>query len=251
MIHTLSLAERQERFENARNSVTRDGGIGTLGEKTLHAVLKQYLEPDPEKREVRIGIGKIVADIYNDDGITEIQTRSYEKLKKKLPHLLETADVTVVLPLPHIKWLIWLDKDTGEMTQKRKSPKTGSLKDGLYELAKLRPFLTDKRLKIHIIMMDVEEYRNLDGWSDDGKRGSSRHERIPVNLCDEYLFCKRDDWKVFIPEGIEDEFTLKEYSKLLKTNVRAGAAGLYILRDMGIVSLIGKRKRENLYKICK
>ena len=38
-------------------------GIGTLGEKTLHALLKNYLEPDETKQEIRLGT--YYADIYN------------------------------------------------------------------------------------------------------------------------------------------------------------------------------------------
>ena len=39
-------------------------GIGTLSEKTVHAVLKNYLQPDEDHHE--IPIEGYVADIYND-----------------------------------------------------------------------------------------------------------------------------------------------------------------------------------------
>ena len=44
-------------------------GIGTYGEKTLHAVMKKYIEPDESKHEIKIG--KFVADIVNGEEITE------------------------------------------------------------------------------------------------------------------------------------------------------------------------------------
>ena len=128
-----------ERFEEAITAASHDGGIGTLGEKTLHAVLKYYIEPDPYFHEVSVG-GK-VADVYNEDGITEIQTRSLERLIKKLPPLLERANVRVVFPLPYRKWLAWVDPSTGEVSRRRRSPKTGRLYDSLYELAKLKKFM--------------------------------------------------------------------------------------------------------------
>ena len=49
------------------------GGIGTLGEKSLHAALKLYYEPDSSRHE--IPVGQYVADIVNEEGIIEIQTK--------------------------------------------------------------------------------------------------------------------------------------------------------------------------------
>lgn len=60
-------------LEHARRSVEllpRPCGIGTLGEQTLHAVIKYLLEPDPSCHEKRIG--SFVADIARADGIVEI-----------------------------------------------------------------------------------------------------------------------------------------------------------------------------------
>ncbi len=229
----------------AAEVVTHDGGIGTLGEKTLHAVIKQYLEPNEKYREVKVEAS--VADIFNEQGIIEIQTRSYEKLRKKLPTLLDTAPVTVVLPLPHRKTVTWVDPKTGESTVPRKSPKTGRPHDGLRELAKIRDFLPDPRLTVRIMLIDMEEYRNLDGWGNGGKRGSSRKERIPTGLVSEYILKERDDYAVFLPE-LPDEFTLKEYAKAAKLNQQRATAGLNILRELDLVRHIGKRGRENLYE---
>ena len=57
---TYSVGEKdEERFREAcrRQTVTEPNhdSIGTLGEKTLHAVLKSYYEPDADCHEVPIG----------------------------------------------------------------------------------------------------------------------------------------------------------------------------------------------------
>ena len=69
-------------FEAARQRIIGkkhdDKGIGTLSEKTLHAVLKAYYEPDEDNQEV--AVNGYYADIYNQDGIIEIQTRQLGKL---------------------------------------------------------------------------------------------------------------------------------------------------------------------------
>ena len=54
-------------------------GIGTLSEKTVHAILKNYYEPDEEKQE--IPIENSVADIFSDGGIMELHCISHSKGK--------------------------------------------------------------------------------------------------------------------------------------------------------------------------
>lgn len=69
-------------------------GIGTLGEKTLHRVLKAYFQPDPSKCEVRVG--PYVADALTGSGIVEIQTRSFYKLRPKLRQHRTIAEASAV-----------------------------------------------------------------------------------------------------------------------------------------------------------
>ena len=60
-----------ERFDAACRSVIgierERQGIGTLGEKTLHAVLKNYYQPDNTKQEIKIG--NFFADIADSGSI--------------------------------------------------------------------------------------------------------------------------------------------------------------------------------------
>ena len=76
----------EELFEHTKNKITgikrQRQGIGTLSEKTVHAVLKNYYAPDPDMHE--IPIENYVADIYTGKEIIEIQTRSFDKMRKKL-----------------------------------------------------------------------------------------------------------------------------------------------------------------------
>lgn len=69
----------EERFARAKNRVIgikrERQGIGTLSEKTMHAVLKNYYAPDVDMHE--IPIENFVADIYTGTEIIEIQTRFF------------------------------------------------------------------------------------------------------------------------------------------------------------------------------
>jgi len=88
----------QDRFEEAKNKIIgidrQRLGIGTLSEKTVHAILKNYYEPDEDRQE--IPIENYVADIYADGEIIEIQTRQFNKLRDKLKAFLPLYPVTIV-----------------------------------------------------------------------------------------------------------------------------------------------------------
>ena len=83
-------------------------GIGTLSEKTLHAVLKKFYEPDISHQE--IPLEGYVADIFRDNEIIEIQTQNFNAMRKKLDTFLPLYPVTIVYPILHQKWLNWIDK---------------------------------------------------------------------------------------------------------------------------------------------
>ena len=136
------------------------GGIGTLKEKTLHATLKLYLEPDPLCREV--GVGRFVADIVNPQGIMEIQTGGFGRLREKLDFFLKAYPVTLVYPVAGVKWLISVSQE-GTMSQKRKSPKPGGPWEILPELYRIRPLLGRPGLGFCVPVLEVEEYRLKDG----------------------------------------------------------------------------------------
>ena len=217
--------------------------IGTLGEKTLHAVLKQYYEPDETKHEIKVG--SFVADIVSDEGIIEIQTRAFDRLRKKLTEFLQFSPVTVVYPLPKTKWLIWIDEVTGEATKKRKSPKQGSIFDAFNELYKIKMFLKHPNFRLRIVLIDMEEYRYLNGWSKDKKKGSTRYNRVPVNIAEEVCFRKTEDYLQFIPDSLNDGFTSKEYKNATHISQKNARTGLNILHDIGVVTRTGKQ--GNLY----
>lgn len=241
----------ETRFEQAKNRVIginrQRQGIGTLSEKTVHAVLKNYYAPDTDMHE--IPIENFVADIYTGAEIIEIQTRSFNTMRRKLTAFLPEYPVTIVYPIPHIKWLSWIDEETGETSPKRKSPKKGNPYQAFIELYKIRPFLKDGNLKFRFALIDMEEYRLLNGWSRDKKKGSDRYDRIPVTFVEEVCIDRREDYMQFIPYDIPEEFTAKEFAKHAKIPVRLAQTVLLILFDLEIVERVGKEGRSYLYRI--
>ena len=242
----------EERFEQAKNKIIGSHrerqGIGTLSEKTMHAVLKNYYAPDEDMHE--IPIENYVADIYTGTEIIEIQSRSFGTMRKKLAAFLPLYPVTIVYPIPHIKWLSWIDEKTGETSPKRKSPKKGSAYQAFIELYKIRPLLSNENLRFRFDLIDMEEYRLLNGWSKDKKKGSDRYDRIPQKLVEEVCVDPREDYMQFIPYDLKEPFTSKDFAKAAKIPVRLSQTVLLILYDLKIVERIGKQGNLYLYHIC-
>lgn len=221
-------------------------GIGRMSERTLHAFLKYYFEPNNTFHEQKVG--EFIADIRFDGKIIEIQTRDFNKLRKKLDVFLIDNEVTAVFPIAGTKWLCWLNNETGEVSNRRKSPKRGRIYDFVRELYKIKPYLTNPNIRLCVVFMDIIEYRNLDGWSADKKKGSSRCERIPLSVNEIVYINNLSDYKIFIPEGLPETFTSKEFAKCAKIQRHIAQTTLNILGFVGTVSPCGKSGKSVLYK---
>lgn len=220
--------------------------IGTLSEKTLHAILKKYLCENEEYHEVKVGT--YYADIFYDSKIIEIQTRGLNKLRPKLEYYLNDYDVTIVYPITHYKYLSWINQETGEVTERRKSPKVGKISDVFFELYKIKMFINHPNLHFHILLIDCDELRNLDGWSKDKKKGSSRYERIPIKLVDEMIFKEKKDYLYFL-DNLPNEFTNDDLKKSLNINIKYATLATNIFSYMGLISVVGKKGKKNIYRI--
>lgn len=238
------------RFEQAKEKIIGKDRqrlqIGTLSEKTVHAVVKNYYEPDEDKQE--IPIEGLYADIFTGSEIIEIQTRSFDQVRKKLDRFLAYYPVTVVLPMPAVKWLIWIDEETGELTDKRKSPKKGNAYQAFKELYRIKQYLKKDGLTIKLLFLDMEEYRLLNGWSRDKKKGSCRYDRIPVSLVDEITLSCPQDYMQLLPDDLPDTFTCAEFSKLVKIPSKQANLVLNILFYLEVVERIGKKGNAYIYK---
>lgn len=233
--------------EKIIGSQRQRNGIGTLGEKTLHAVLKNYYEPHEENHEIKVG--RFVADIVGENGVIEIQTRNFGNLLEKLDNFLEFCEVTVVYPLPALKYVSWLDMDTGELGEKHKSPKKCRIYDAFKEIIRIKYALDNPRFHLLLCFLEIDEIRFLNGWSENKKRGSSRCDRIPKDIIEEVRFDCVQDYRRFIPEGLPEEFTSAHYAKACKIDKKLASSGLNILHYLGLVERIGKKGNSYVYKV--
>lgn len=223
--------------------------IGTLGEFSLHRELKLHFMSDPQFHEQPIG--PYVADIRCGNEIVEIQSRHFYKLKPKLDYYLEQGfSVTVVYPIITEKWLIWTDPDTGEMVERKKSPKKGKLTDIFIELARILPYVGREDIVFVAVLTQAEELRVLNQSEKNRKRRAKHQERVPLEIMEEYHLRLPEDYEAILPpkKELPAAFTVREYMKAQNMNKETAYAVLRVLRHLGVVEHIGKRGREYEYR---
>lgn len=244
-------AEEIRRFEAAKEKIIgksrEKNGIGTLSEKTVHAVLKHYYAPDEDMHE--IPVENCVADIYTGADIVEIQTRSFNRMRTKLDRFLPLCPVTIVYPIPFVKRLFWIDAASGEISGGRKSPVKGNPYMAFSELYKIKMYLRDPNLNIRLVFLNMEEYKLLNGWSRDKKKGSSRFDRIPVSIEKEVEFTCPQDYLQLIPYELPEPFTAAEFAR--EVHIRKELAGVvvHILHYLEVLEKDGKKGNAFLYRV--
>ena len=230
------------RFYNVIYNTTFDEheryNIGTYKEKKLHIILKKYFESDSTYHE--IPTNGYIADIRKDGNIIEIETSGFSGLKPKLEAYLSEYSVTLVYPLAAKRYISWIDPDTFEISNKRLSPKKANVYDAIFELVRILPFVKNKNLTVVAMMLEIDEYRMLDGWSRDRKKGSNRYERIPIDVIDMIELKTDDDYRKYIPEELRKDFTVKEFAKKVRIRENRARGIIKVFENRGIVTNTGK-----------
>ncbi len=241
----------RERFlsacESVRQSAHVKNGIGTLAEKSIHAVLKKYYEPEDINREVKIG--KFYADIAGENGIIEIQTHQLFKLQKKLDIFLEYCPVTVVHPIISENLIIWTDENKNPV-RSRKSPLKGTMYDAMYELYGIKYTLDNPNMTVIIPVIKAQDFRYP--RQSKTKRRKSLYEKgdkIPTDIEEELILSCADDYRAFIPDGLPDIFCSNDFANAAKIHLKCAQISLNILNYLKIVRKIGKKAGYTLYII--
>ncbi len=207
--------------------------IGTYNEKRFHRVFKRFVCENADCYEVKIG--RYVADVLCDGHITEIQTKQFSSIKKKIEYYLKNTDytVSVVKPLISKKKIIRADRETGEVIYTRLSPKKEGDAEALREIYYLREFLKNERLRIHLISVEAEEYRYSERVRY-RKSGAYDNDLFPVRIIAEEVLCGKRSYERFLPKTLrEGEFTVKEYSTQTEIRGRAAYSALNTLCELG------------------
>ncbi len=242
----------EKRFFDARERVLLEEeishGFSIYKERAVHKTVKLYIEPDISRHEVEMS--GMVLDIFNDSGVTEVQTGHFAPLIPKLGRLLPMHRVTLVHPLSVHTAHRWVNRESGEITQPgRRGTGKGIYSLG-FDLYTSRDFLLNPNFSIHILFIECEEFRALDGRGRDKKRGATLIERLPSRLVGELWLREREDYRIFLPEGLPAEFSAKDYLKRIKSRSRYDRYCLKLLLFLGLVREVEKCGRATLYSVA-
>jgi len=239
-----------ESFERARLRVLGEEavteGVGGLSEKSVHKILKLTLEPNITKHEVKY-LGSI-ADIKNENGIFEIQTKNHYQIRGKLLKFLAHSPVTLVIPLIKEKRIRWINTETGEISEPKKSPKHEDIYTALYYLSPLSKLILNPDFKVKLIFISVDEYRRLDGWDESKKRGASKADRIPMRLLGVIDLNSKKDYESYFPKELSGQFLSKDFAKKIKRPSRFSYYVIKLFEKLGYIEQDGKVGRAFLYK---
>ncbi len=219
--------------------------IGTYKEKKLHIIMKHYFEPDHDYHEVPFN--GYIADIKRGGEITEIETHGFSGLNPKLSAFLPECTVNLVYPMPYRKNIAWIDPKTGDISPRRRSPKKTDVYDAAFEMVRIVRHINDPNLTVTAVLLELDEYRLLNGWSKDRKKGSERYERIPSELYGIVKFKTNADYAELIPESCTEDFTAGEFAKAAGISTRKVYAVLKVLEARGLLVRGGKRGRAQLF----
>ncbi len=234
-------------FVNIRNLISQDDikeSIGTKKERTLHQYLKYYFCEEKEYHEQKC-LGFIV-DILKDNKVIEIQTSSFNTMRKKLNKLLPHYSITIVYPIIQEKIIHSFDEE-GVLYSTKKSPKKEhALKIGK-ELYKISDVLNHNNIHFVCVILKVEEYR-IPYINRYKQKKMTRINQIPTELIDIIHLNTSLDYLKLIP--FDDEFTSLDFKRISKLSPRDNSSCLLALRKLNVIELVKKDGKKNIYKKC-
>ncbi len=221
-------------------------GIGSLNERPLHASLKEWYARPGDLFEVKVD--GYVIDLVQDDLLVEVQTKSFGSMRKKLNALVASHKVRLVHPIPLSKWIVRVD-GSGEELSRRRSPRKGRIEDVFWELVAFPGLVREQGFSLDVLLIEEEELRVHDRSRKRRRRGWATEERRLISVKDRRLFRSSGDWLALLPEGIEERFTTGDLVDQLGIRTQLAQKMAYCLREAGLIELVGKKGRANLYEV--
>jgi hypothetical protein len=219
--------------------------IGTLGEKSLHAALKQwYKQPGDLLEEMVDGFH---IDIVRRKLLIEIQTTNFSSIKSKLATLTKKHRVRLVYPIAQEKWIVRLAADGITQIGKRKSPKKENLFHLYRELVSIPELIKSRNFSLEVLLIREEEIRCDDGLGSWRRKGWSITDRRLLEVVYRHIFKKPSDFLALIPPKLTDPFSTQELAECVNQPRWLAQKMAYCLRKMGAIKEVGKKGNLFLY----
>ena len=218
--------------------------VGTLGEKPLHASLKEWYRRPGD--EVEVPVDGFVVDVVRGDLLIEIQTRSFSKMKRKLLTLLDEHPMRLVHPIALDRWIVRLGEG-GEVLGRRRSPKHGVVHDLFSELVAFPELINSPNLTIEVLLTREDEIRRHDPTKAWRRRGWVVEERHLIEVVESHEFGTADDLSVLVGD-VPGEFTTADVVAAVGCSRRVAQQMAYCLRLAGAIAMVGKAGNAITYR---
>lgn len=219
--------------------------IGTLGERSLHAALKEWYGRASDRFEAEVE-GYII-DIVRGRQLIEIQTRHLYAMQAKFKRLLPYHSLHVIHPIHREKWIV-RQSVAGEPISRRQSPKKGQIANIFYELVRIHPWLTHANLTVEAVLTQEEEILRDDGQGSWRRRGWSVHDRRLLAVVAQRHFTGLADYCAILPHDLPTPFTNNDLAAALNCRSNLAQKITYTLRHIGGLEQVGKQGRSHLYQ---
>lgn len=216
-------------------------GIGTLGERHLHAALKEWYRRPGDLVEVEID--GFVVDLQRGDELIEIQTRGFSKLRRKLDRLLDHHPFRLVHPIAAETWIRRIDGRGAEISRRR-SPRRWRASDVCAELASFPTLLSHPHFTVEVLLVQEEEVRRPDPTAWRRRRWGIAERRLLAVLERETLASPTDLLRM-LPGTLPDPFTTADLATALGRSRDRAQSVAYCLRQAGVLETVG-RSREGI-----
>jgi len=220
-------------------------GIGTMGEHSLHASLKDWYARPGDLKEVVVDGYQI--DIVRGDLLIEIQTRNFSSLKRKLSTLTNHHRVHLVHPIACEKWIVRLADDGLERLSRRKSPKRGTPLHVFEELVSIPELIAHPSFTLEVLMVQEEEIRRKHARGRWRRRGWGTFDRRLLDVVARVAVASLDDLRRWLPDGLPEPFTTADLAGALHQPRDLAQKMAYCLRRMGVLKVLGRRGNGILY----
>ena len=219
--------------------------IGVLGEKSLHAKLKEWYSRPGDRFEEAIDGFHI--DIVRDKLLIEIQTQQFSSIKRKLEALVKKHTVRLVFPIARGKWIVRFAKDGTTLLGRRKSPKKGKIFHLFEELVSIPSLIKHRNFSIEVLFTLEEEIRRDDGLGSWRRKGFSIADHRLLEVTDSHLFERPPDFLAVIPAPMPEPFSTKDLAEITGNPRWIAQKAAYCLRKMGAIEAVGKSGNSVLY----
>lgn len=222
-----------------------ENGINVYNEKSLHAALKQWYALPGDQLEVRVD--GFIIDLVRGEQLVEIQTGSFNPLKRKLATLAQSHPVRLVFPIAAEKWILRQPQTGDAAPQRRKSPRHGTLEYVFAQLIYIPALLSHENFSLEVLLIREEEVRRHEEKKAWRRKGWVTQERRLLDVMERRVFETPAQLAALLPASLREAFTIRDICNATGQPDWLARRMIYCFRAMNIVDKVGKKGNAILY----